>query len=109
MSPAVTALMFACATWVSTGLGGLAALRYRDRRHLLLGFSAGAVLGLVFFDLVPEAFALAPDHRTLTLATAAGFLAFFALERATALHRGREHAHAVGRHDPELGATGSTR
>ncbi len=33
---------------------GLAAIRFRDRLHLLLAFSAGAVLGVVFFDVLPE-------------------------------------------------------
>ena len=103
MTPAATAMMLACATWASTGLGGVAALRYRDRMHLLLGFSAGAVLGLVFFDLIPETFELAHERRTIALATATGFLGFFALERITAFHRVREHGHAAGRHDPELG------
>ena len=103
MSPPVAAVMLACATWVSTGLGGAAALRYRDRLHILLGFSAGAVLGVVFFDLMPEVFALGHGNHGLTLGTAAGFLAFFALERLTALHKTRAHAHAAGSHATELG------
>ncbi len=101
------ALLLACVTFVSTGLGGLAALRLRDRLHLLLGFSAGAVLGVVFFDVLPEVFA---EHETagpVMLAAAGGFLAFFALERYTALHRAREHPHVVGEHEAELGVLGA--
>ena len=45
----------AAAAFVSTLLGGLLALRLRDKLHLILGFSAGAVIGVAFFDLLPEA------------------------------------------------------
>jgi zinc transporter ZupT len=96
-------LMFAGLTLFSTGLGGLAAIRLRDRLHLLLGFSSGAVLGVALFDILPEVFAF--DHHAAYMPiTALGFLAFFGLERYTAMHRPREHAHAVASHEQELGA-----
>jgi zinc transporter, ZIP family len=99
----VTAVVLACLTFVSTGLGGFAAIRLRDQLHLLLGFSAGAVLGVVFFDVLPEVFAADQTGAPVMLAAAAGFLAFFGLERYTALHRAREHPHARSAHDAELG------
>jgi len=43
---------------VSTFLGGIFALRFKDKLHLILGFSAGAVIGVAFFDLLPEALKL---------------------------------------------------
>src|SRR5574337_220314 len=101
------ALLFACVTFISTGLGGLAAIRFRDRLHLLLGFSAGAVLGVVFFDTLPEVFSSAGMSAYIMLAGAAGFLAFFALERYTALHRAREHSHRAEAHEAELGVLGA--
>ena len=95
-------LMFACIALISTGLGGLAAIRLRDRLHLLLGFSSGAVLGVALFDILPEIFAI--DGGTSYMPVVAlGFLAFFGLERYTAMHRAREHAHAVAAHEQELG------
>ena len=48
------ALALASLTVGSTALGGLLALRSRDRFHLVLGLSAGLLLGLVAFDLIPE-------------------------------------------------------
>ena len=45
----------AAAAFLSTLCGGLLALRLRDKLHLILGFSAGAVIGVAFFDLLPEA------------------------------------------------------
>jgi ZIP family zinc transporter len=95
--------MFAGLTLVSTGLGGIAAIRLRDRLHLLLGFSCGAVLGVALFDILPEVFALDGGASYMPV-VALGFLAFFALERYTAMHRAREHVHAVAAHEQELGA-----
>src|SRR5438445_639582 len=50
------AIIFACFTFVSTCFGGIAAIRLRDRLHLLLGFSSGAVIAVVLFDVIPEIF-----------------------------------------------------
>ncbi len=101
------AVLLACVTFISTGLGGLAAIRFRDRLHLLLGFSSGAVLGVVFFDVLPEVFSSASMPTYVMLAAAAGFLTFFALERYTALHRAREHPHRAEEHEAELGVLGA--
>src|ERR1700722_6182009 len=97
-------LLVACITLASTGLGGAVAVRFRDRLHFLLGFSSGAVLAVALFDILPEVFALGgPSYMPVV---AAGFLAFFGLERYTALHRAREHVHVHGdaAHEPELGS-----
>jgi ZIP family zinc transporter len=96
-------ILFASLTFISTGLGGIAALRFRDRLHLLLGFSSGAVIAVALFDILPEVFALNGGAAYIPLA-AVGFLAFFALERYTAMHRSREHVHASTTHEQELGA-----
>ncbi len=96
-------ILLALVTLISTGLGGMTAIRMRYRLHLLLGFSSGAVLGVALFDLLPEVFAF--DHGSAYMPiTALGFLAFFGLERYTAMHRAREHPHLVGVHEAELGA-----
>jgi zinc transporter ZupT len=96
-------VLLASVTLISTGLGGTAAIRLRDRLHLLLGFSSGAVLAVALFDILPEVFAF--DHGASYMpVTALGFLAFFALERYTAMHRAREHPHLAEAHEAELGA-----
>ncbi|HEX3944783.1 MAG TPA: hypothetical protein VHW69_11920 [Rhizomicrobium sp.] len=69
-------VLIAALTFVATLLGGVFALRFRDRLHLILGFSAGAVIGVALFDLLPEAMSLADGHygpATLSLFIAAGF------------------------------------
>src|SRR5579871_7057593 len=74
---------------VATMLGGVFALFQHDRLHLILGFSAGAVLGVALFDLLPEAFHLATKRyspATVTLFVAVGFFSFMFLNRVLLLH-----------------------
>jgi zinc transporter ZupT len=77
------------ATFFMTLLGGLLALGLPDRLHLILGFSAGAVIGVAFFDLIPEAITLAtPAHSVdaVLAAVAIGFLVYMILDRTIAPH-----------------------
>ena len=52
----ITLLVIGVAASLATFLGGRLALKFQDRLHLVLGFSAGAVIGVALFDLLPEAF-----------------------------------------------------
>jgi zinc transporter ZupT len=70
-------------------LGGLLALRLRDKLHLILGFSAGAVIGVAFFDLLPEAISLGAPYRSAAAVlswTALGFLFYLVLDRILLFH-----------------------
>ncbi len=81
--------LFSAAAFISTILGGLFALRLKDRLHLILGFSAGAVVGVAFFDLMPEALELAGtayDIHTILALIAVGFVAYMILDRFVILH-----------------------
>lgn len=82
-------VLIALITASATILGGLFALKYRDHLHLILAYSAGAVIGVAFFDLLPESFNLAAGkYSSLTVATlvAAGFLAYTILSHALTIH-----------------------
>src|SRR3989344_5965836 len=93
-------LLVSVAAFCATMLGGLLALRLRDRLHLILGFSAGAVVGVAFFDLLPEALELGSgvyEPSTVLLVTAVGFIIYLALDRLLLMHSHAgdvEHAHA---------------
>ncbi|MDO8514040.1 MAG: ZIP family metal transporter [bacterium] len=79
----------AAATFVATLLGGLFALRFKDKLHLILGFSAGAVIGVAFFDLLPEALKLGStyfDISTVTSIVALAFVIYLFLDRIVLLH-----------------------
>jgi ZIP family zinc transporter len=83
------ALVLGFAALLATLAGGGFALRYQDKLHLILGFSAGAVLGVALFDLLPESFDLAgTDYSTptITLFVAVGFFTFMFLNRVLLLH-----------------------
>ncbi len=77
-------IIISIATFFSTLLGGLFAIKFKDRLHLVLGFSAGAVIGVAFFDLMPEAIELgskAFDISGITSIVAAGFILYMILDR----------------------------
>jgi len=79
----------AIAAFSATFLGGLFALYLKDRLHLILGFSAGAVIGVAFFDLIPEAFEIggsAYSFSTIATTMAVGFLAYLLIDRLVLLH-----------------------
>lgn len=90
------------AVFFSTILGGLFALKFKDKLHLILGFSAGAVIGVAFFDLIPEAIELGSKVYSLSSVTstvALGFIIYMILDRFVMLHshRDEEHEHTTPR------------
>ena len=54
----MSAILLSLSTFFSTLIGGLFGLRYRDHLNLIMGFTAGVLVGLVSFDLLPEIFRL---------------------------------------------------
>ncbi|MDE2399468.1 MAG: ZIP family metal transporter [Patescibacteria group bacterium] len=81
------------AALASTLFGGIFALRFKDKLHLILGFSAGAILGVAFFDLLPEAINLGSknyDIYFITSIVALGFMAYTILDRFVFFHSHEE-------------------
>src|SRR3989344_8208480 len=77
-------ILIAIAAFFSTLLGGLFALSLKDRLHLILGFSAGAIIGVAFFDLIPEAVELSENYHStgfVTAMIAIGFALYLVLDR----------------------------
>jgi zinc transporter ZupT len=101
-------VLVALLTVVSTALGGIVALRSSDRLHLVLGFAAGVMLGLVAFDLLPELFDLSPVQvlgvPAPMVAFAAGFLLLHVVERSVAMHGAHESEYETHHHhNPQVG------
>jgi zinc transporter ZupT len=72
------------AAFCTTCTGGLLALRLAARMQWVLGFSAGAVVAVAFFDLLPEALELSSSSFGVSKVfscAAAGFLAYLLLDR----------------------------
>jgi zinc transporter ZupT len=87
-------LPIAAATCVATMIGGWVGISLRDRLHLVLAFSAGAVIGVAFFDLLPEAVELggataahaALNSRSVLAIAGLGFLLYMLLDRSLPGH-----------------------
>ncbi len=72
------------ATFISTLLGGFFTLKFKNKLYLILGFSAGAVIGVAFFDLLPTAIELsakAYGMRIVTSLVGFGFIGYLLLDR----------------------------
>ena len=100
------AILLSLATFLSTLGGGLFALKFRDRLHFILSFTAGVLLGVVSFDILPEIFELAHklevDAVGGMIALVVGFLLFHSLEKFVLLHHGHETEYAA-HHHPRVG------
>jgi zinc transporter, ZIP family len=97
------AILFAAITVLATTFGGFVALRSSDRFHLVLGLSAGLLLGLVGFDLLPEVFRMNKSDwlgvPAVSVAILIGFLSLHIIEGAFGSHEpaesdyGHDHEH----------------
>lgn len=90
----MTVLLIALAASAATFVGGSFALKFRDKLHLILGFSAGAVAGVALFDLLPEAISLGAKYHsaaTIALFIALGFFCYLILDRLILLHTHDDH------------------
>lgn len=99
-------ILLSLATFVSTMSGGLVGLKNRDKLHRFLGYTAGVLLGVVAFDLLPEIFkTVSGEHRDPTgamVALVCGFLAFHIIEKSILIHHTNEAEYEVHQH-PHVG------
>lgn len=102
----MTAVILSLVTLISTFAGGLFALKFRDRLHFILSFTAGVLLGVVSFDILPEIFSLSHeqgiDATGAMIALVVGFLLFHSLEKFVLIHHVHEADYAV-HHHPRVG------
>ena len=99
-------LIVAILTFISTFLGGLTAIKYKDKLHLILGFTAGVLLAVVAFEILPEITELVgklniPPIQPM-IALVAGFLLFHILEKLLLIHHAQEEEYADHKH-PTVG------
>ena len=99
-------IIFAALTFFSTLLGGLVALRYKDKLHLILGFTAGVLLSVVAFDIFPGIIILVGrekfDPVFPMLFLVGGFLVFHILEKGILIHHSHEEEYVAHKH-PTVG------
>src|SRR5437667_9957777 len=86
----MTGFLLALAAFSATLAGGLFALKFRNGMHFILAFTAGVLLGVVSFDILPELFALAQEQRLdamrAMIALVAGFHLLHGLGKVVLLH-----------------------
>jgi zinc transporter ZupT len=99
-------IVLAFSTFVSTLLGGFTALKNQDRLHRILGYTAGVILGVIAFDLLPEIFEIVREQNMDAtwpmVALVAGFLLFHIAEKTIALHHAHDAEYSDHKH-PNVG------
>lgn len=82
--------IFIALTFVSTFLGGLLGLKYRNKMNLILGLTAGVILGVIAFDIFPEIISmigkLGVNPTIPMIALVCGFLIFHIAEKFLMIH-----------------------
>jgi ZIP family zinc transporter len=90
--------------------GGTVALVSRRQLSLALGFTAGIILGLVAFDLLPEIFSIVENQKLdpmlPMIALIVGFLLFHIVEKMILIHHSSEGEYAPHQH-PYVGVAGA--
>jgi len=89
----LTVLLVSLSAFLSAALGGFLALRAVRHVGAIIAIGAGIRIGAAFFDLIPESVEHLGGSLDMAMTfTAFGFLAFYAIEKLTALHVGHETA-----------------
>jgi len=100
------AIIFSIATFFSTFIGGLFAIKFKNKLYLIMGFTAGVLLGVVSFDIFPEIISqvnlynFSPIQPMIALVI--GFLLFHILEKVILIHHAHEEDYADHKH-PQVG------
>jgi zinc transporter ZupT len=99
-------LILSFGTFLSTLSGGTFALRNKDRLHRILGYTAGVLIGVVAFDILPEIFkTLQKNNMSATgpmVALVLGFLLFHIVEKSMLIHHSQEDEYTL-HHHPQVG------
>ncbi len=104
------AIVFTLILFVSTLLGGWFAIRHKGRLNHILGFTAGIIMGVLAFDILPEMFEITHEFKFdptwAMIALVVGFLAFHIAEKLLLIHHQHEDQYGKHRH-PQVGVLSS--
>lgn len=99
-------IFFSIAAFFSILLGGLFAMKLKNKLHFIMAFAAGILLGVVSFDIFPEIIEQVKiydlDPIAVMIALVAGFLLFHILEKTILIHYAHEIDYAEHKH-PHVG------
>jgi zinc transporter ZupT len=98
----MAAFVLSIVTFISTVAGGLFAFKYKDRLHYIISFTAGVLIAVVVFDIIPEIFEITSSiNLSITpplIALMVGFMAIHILEKVAVLHHVHEDEYADHKH-----------
>jgi len=88
-----TPILFSLLIFASTFLGGIFALRFKEKMHFIMAFSAGILMGVVSFEIFPEIIegisSGVIDSIWAMVALMCGFMLFHILEKSILI----QHCH----------------
>jgi zinc transporter ZupT len=91
------AIILSFFTFLSTLFGGLFGIKNRDKLHYIMSFTAGVLVAVCFFDIMPEVVSLSNTQHfpiiNAFIALVVGFLAFHFLEKTIIIHHSHEGEH----------------
>jgi len=102
----IAIILLSVATFISTLLGGLFAMRFKSKLHYIMAFAAGVLLGVVAFDVLPEIIEQVRTYNFniawIMVALVSGFLVFHILEKSILIQHCHEEE-CVAHHHPRIG------
>ena len=103
-------ILLAILAALATTVGGVVALKNQDKLYRLLGLTAGVVMGVVVFGLLPEIVELSEatsrDITTAMVALMGGFLFFHVIEKTILISHADENKYGE-HHHPHVGKAGA--
>ena len=100
-------ILLALATFVSTLLGGLFAIKFKNKLHYIMAFAAGVLLGVVAFDIFPEIIDQVKTYNfnslEVMIALVLGFLIFHILEKSILIQHCTEEECFTHHKHPDIG------
>lgn len=99
-------ILLSIVAFISTSVGGLFSIKQKERLHLIMGFTAGVILGVIFFEIFPEIINQINKNNLnpiwTMIALVSGFIIFHTLEKTLVIHHSHEDEYAEHRH-PNVG------
>lgn len=103
----VEVILLSALTFISTLLGGLFAVRFKNKLHYIMAFAAGVLLGVVAFDIFPEIIEQSKIYNfnsvEIMIALVAGFLIFHILEKSILIQHCHDEECFTHHKHPDIG------
>jgi ZIP family zinc transporter len=100
------AVLFSIVTVFSTYMGGLFSIKFKDKLHAIMCFTAGVLVGVFSFEILPEIIDQIKEHNfdstAVMVAFVLGYMIFHVLEKSILIHHAHEEHYAHHSH-PHVG------